>query len=224
MMLCLVASTPAFTPGTPGLVRSRAPVTPYPRMVLDPAVLQSVADPVTASGAVGVVVSLAAVRQAADRRATMAAEAAELAAAEAAAAAAAEAEDGELSIKQLLQQYGVIAVMFHFTVWISTLTLTYTALSVVGVASIANSVPMLAGLLGGEGGDAAAATGSMATLGVTLGLVEAIGPARLALTVAATPAISERAREFELVRDTEARIMEAASGLFAKAGLGGEGE
>jgi hypothetical protein len=42
--------------------------------------------------------------------------------------------------------------------------------------------------------------------------------------VAATPAISERAREFELVRDTEARIMEAASGLFAKAGLGGEGE
>ena len=32
----------------------------------------------------------------------------------------------------------------------------------------------------------------------------------------AMPAVSERAREFELVRDTEARIMEAASGLFAK--------
>ena len=127
-----------------------------------------------------------------------------------------------MSIKQLLQQYGVIALIFHLTVWISTLSLTYTVLSVAGIANIVSSVPMLAGLLGGEGGDAAAATGTMATLGVTLGFVEAIGPARLALTVAATPAVSARAREFELVRDTEARIMEAASGLFAKAGMGGE--
>ena len=194
-------------------------------MVFDVATLQSVADPVTAGGAVtGVVVSFAAVRQAADRRATMAAEAAELAAAEAAAAAAAEAEEGELSIKQLLQQYGVIAVMFHFSVWISTLALTYTALSVVGVASITSSVPMLAGLLGGEGGDANSAAAATGTLVATLGLVEAIGPARLALTVAATPAISEQAREFEIVRETEARIMEAASGLLAKVGMGGEDE
>ena len=213
-MMLLAASAVAFTPGTPGLLRSRAPVTPPARMI-EAGVLQTVADPATASGAVGVVVSIAAVRQAADRRA---AEEAELAAAEAAAAAAAEAEEGEMSIKQLLQQYGVIALIFHLTVWISTLSLTYTVLSVAGVANIVSSVPMLAGLLGGEGGDAAAATGSMATFGVTLGFVEAIGPARLALTVAATPAVSERAREFELVRDTEARIMEAASGLF------GEGE
>lgn len=208
-MMLLAASTVAFTPGTPGLLRSRAPVTPPARM-FDAGALQTVADPATASGAVGVVVSIAAVRQAADRRA---AEAAELAAA---AATASEAEEGEMSIKQLLQQYGVIALIFHFTVWISTLSLTYTVLSVAGVSNVVSSVPMLAGLLGGEGGDAAAATGSMATLGVTLGFVEAIGPARLALTVAATPAVSERAREFELVRDTEARIMEAASGLFAK--------
>ena len=217
-MMLLAASTLAFTPGAPGLLRSRAPVTPPARM-FDAGALQSVADPATAGGAMGVVVSIAAVRQAADRRA---AEAAELAAAEAAAAAAAEAEEGEMSIKQLLQQYGVIALIFHLTVWISTLSLTYTVLSVAGIANIVSSVPMLAGLLGGEGGDAAAATGTMATLGVTLGFVEAIGPARLALTVAATPAVSARAREFELVRDTEARIMEAASGLFAKAGMGGE--
>ena len=76
---------------------------------------------------------------------------------------------------------------------------------------------MLAGLLG-EGGFAAA-TGSLGTLAVTLGLVEAIGPARLALTVAATPAISERARKYEIVRDTEARIMELAGGLIARAGV-----
>ena len=32
------------------------------------------------------------------------------------------AEENELSIKELLTQYGVIALLFHFTVWITSLT------------------------------------------------------------------------------------------------------
>ena len=51
---------------------------------------------------------------------------------------------------------------------------------------------------------------------MTLGLVEAIGPARLALTIGATPLISERARQYEFVRSTEALIMERVDGLLAR--------
>ena len=43
-------------------------------------------------------------------------------------------------------------------------------------------------------------------------VVGADGPARLALTVAATPKVSERARQFKVVRDVE----EAAMGAWER--------
>ena len=44
----------------------------------------------------------------------------------------------------------------------------------------------------------------------TLAVVEAVGPARLALTVAATPKVSEKAREYQVVRDLLAVCARAA--------------
>ena len=57
---------------------------------------------------------------------------------------------------------------------------------------------------------------SFGKIAVTLGLVEATGPARLALTIGATPRISERARQYAFVRNTEASIMQRVDGLLAR--------
>ena len=62
---------------------------------------------------------------------------------------------------------------------------------------------------GSDADDAATAAGFAGKAAATLAVVEAIGPARLALTVAATPRVSERAREFELVRGIEAFALSA---------------
>lgn len=122
--------------------------------------------------------------------------------------AAAEEDEGELSIKELLSRYGVIALLFHFSVWSVCLITVFTLLSLGGDSMLPD---WLSGASdGGEG--AAAAAGAAGKVAATLGLVEAVGPARLALTVAATPKVSERAREFEAVRDLE----EWAATLVAK--------
>ena len=65
---------------------------------------------------------------------------------------------------------------------------------------------------GGAEEGASAAAGAAGRAAATLAVVEAIGPARLALTVAATPKVSERARQFKLVRDVE----EAAMGAWER--------
>ena len=215
MLVQLLLQLSSFVPRQPTLAPARGAASHSIRMALDPAVLQSLSPPVVGGAGVGVVVSVTAVRQAAARRG------AEAAAAEAEAAAAMEDEaEGEMSIGQLLREYGVIALLFHFTVWLSTIGATYSALSLAGTSWL-ESVPLLSSVLG-ESDGAGATAGSFGLLAVTLGIVEAIGPARLALTVAATPAISTRAREYAIVRDTEARIMEAADGLLARLPGGGD--
>ena len=113
--------------------------------------------------------------------------------------AAADDEEGELSIKELLSRYGVIALLFHFTVWSTCLVTVFTALSLGGESLLPD---WLSGAAEGEG--AAAAAGAAGKIAATLAVVEAVGPARLALTVAATPKVSERAREYQAVRDLEA--------------------
>jgi hypothetical protein len=45
-------------------------------------------------------------------------------------------------------------------------------------------------------------------LGASLGIVEVVGPLRLALTVAVTPPLSGTARRFEVVRNAEAGVAE----------------
>ena len=117
----------------------------------------------------------------------------------------AEAEEDcpkEMSIKDLLTEYGVIALVFHFTVWITSIITVYTLLSF-----DFEGLPEWLSFLNAEEADAdgvGSAAGFGARIATTLGIVEAVGPARLALTVTATPKVSERAREFAVVRDVEA--------------------
>ena len=114
-----------------------------------------------------------------------------------------EEEEGEMSIDELLSNYGIIALLFHFTVWITSLASVFALLSF-GV-DIDEVLPEW--LLPGDAGDgadgAAGASLFAARTAATLAVVEAVGPARLALTVAATPKVSERAREYQVVRDFE---------------------
>jgi hypothetical protein len=105
-------------------------------------------------------------------------------------------EKEEMSIKELLSEYGVIALLFHFTVWVGTL------LSVYALLTFGLGAYLPDWLVGGEG-SAGAAAGRLAA---TAGIVEVVGPARLALTVAVTPRISERAREFAAVRALEGAV------------------
>ena len=110
-----------------------------------------------------------------------------------------EPKEKELSIKELLTEYGVIALVFHFTVWVSCLA------TIFAVLSVGISIDSLPEWLVPEGGEGAAEAGGFAArAAATLGLVEVIGPARLALTVAATPTVSTWAREYAVVRDVEA--------------------
>ena len=101
-----------------------------------------------------------------------------------------------MSIKQMLSEYGLIALLFHFTVWVASLTTVYTVLSLGP-----DALSFLDEALGNEGGGNMA--GAAGRFAATLALVEAIGPARLALTVAATPKVSQVLREYEAVRDAE---------------------
>lgn len=94
----------------------------------------------------------------------------------------------EKGVGELLREYGVVAVGFHFSVWVSSLVLVYAALAVAGSDVLA----MLPVSLG--------AGASMGQLAATLGIVEAVGPARLALTIAATPAVSKAVRGVPILR------------------------
>jgi len=124
-----------------------------------------------------------------------------------------EAEETEMSIGDLLRNYGLIALVFHFSVWATTLTLAYTALaSGLDLNSIslfaAQDIP-LADVDASELTAAADAAGFIGRMTAALTLTEVIGPARLALTVAATPKVSEIARKSEAVREAEAQATRA---------------
>lgn len=124
-------------------------------------------------------------------------------------------EEEELGIKGLLTEYGLIALVFHFSVWVTSLASVY-ALLTLGLAD------SLTGLLSNFGGEEAGALGDAAGFAgratATLGIVEAIGPARVALTIAATPKVSEKAREYEAVRDAEAWVDRNVEALTARFG------
>jgi hypothetical protein len=97
-----------------------------------------------------------------------------------------------MGVMDLLRDYGVVALGFHFTVWLLTVATVFTAVSFTGgslLASLPSWLPIDA--------ESGAGAGKVA---VTFGIVEAIGPARLALTVAATPTVSAMLRRFPLAR------------------------
>jgi len=185
----------ATAPRSP-LVSQRA----APTQMLDIGTAATVLPPLggqeIAEAGIGLGITAAAVVRTVKKRASSAA-----AGVAAAATAAANAPKAELSIGELLREYGVIALLFHFTVWCSTCAAAFSALTIAGVGDV-TAISWLPDSLR-EAGEGAGAAG---TLAIMLGLVEITGPARLALTVAVTPAVSERAREYEAVRVLETRV------------------
>lgn len=111
-------------------------------------------------------------------------------------------EGGLMGIGDLLKNYGVVALGFHFSVWLLTLALVFSVASVAGDGLLANLPDWIPG--------DAKAGGKIA---LTLGVVEVVGPARLALTVAATPAVSARLRRVPIAR----LALQRAEGLVAGA-------
>ena len=122
-----------------------------------------------------------------------------------------EEEEGEMSIGQMLKTYGVFALLFHFTVWITSIATVFTALTLSG--GDLQPPAFLADKLGDV------PTGALGKVAVTLALVEAVGPARLALTVAATPSVSNFARQFEWVSSAEESVNSKWQELSSKLGL-----
>lgn len=125
---------------------------------------------------------------------------------------AAEEEEEELSIVGLLERYGVVALVFHFTVWVATLSTVFLALSVGDPAALLALLPsFIRDAVAEDNGSLDAA----AKLPVALALCEVVGPARLALTLAATPPLSERARRNDAFVRVEAAILAAVPGRDA---------
>eukprot|EP00929_Paragymnodinium_shiwhaense_P015291 TRINITY_DN123362_c0_g1_i1.p1 TRINITY_DN123362_c0_g1~~TRINITY_DN123362_c0_g1_i1.p1 ORF type:complete len:261 (+),score=48.81 TRINITY_DN123362_c0_g1_i1:76-783(+) len=111
-------------------------------------------------------------------------------------AEAKEEGEGHLSISQLLQLYGLPAVVFHFLVWVTCLGSVYALLSVYGIDAVIRQLPeFVQEKLSGEGGSGSA--GGLGAAAVTVALVEAVGPARFALTVASAPTVSKVVRQNE---------------------------
>jgi len=129
------------------------------------------------------------------------------------------ASQGHMSLTELLKDYGVVALGFHFTVWVLTVALTFTALSLVGTS-------LLAELPAWMPVDAEAGVGA-GKVAITFGIVEAIGPARLALTVAATPSIAARLQKVPIarlyIRRAEVAIESALSAVMSRLPSAGKG-
>lgn len=119
----------------------------------------------------------------------------------------------ELSLTELLKQYGVIALLFHFSVWSTALVATFSALTLLPSSEI---VSFLSSFPTEIAQRADMATGTVGRIALTLALVEVIGPARLALTVAVTPVISERVRRIAVVRRLEERVGGALSRIVSR--------
>ena len=114
------------------------------------------------------------------------------------------AEGEEVGIKEMLTKYGLFALAFHFSVWATSLTLVYSALSAGGLDMTQLPAP-LENLLAAnpDAPPVAAGAGAAARFSAALGIVELFGPLRLALTVAATPRLSVVARRYAAVRAAE---------------------
>mmetsp|Transcript_16729 Transcript_16729/g.43871 ORF Transcript_16729/g.43871 Transcript_16729/m.43871 type:complete len:162 (+) Transcript_16729:176-661(+) len=113
-------------------------------------------------------------------------------------------KDGE-GLGDVLRKYGVVALVFHFSVWLTTLSASVAALSVYDTSTLLEALPEpLRGQIPLSNG--------AATLPVALALCEVVGPARLTLTVAATPAVAgalrENARFVELEDSVNERLLE----------------
>ena len=117
-------------------------------------------------------------------------------------------KDGE-GLGDVLRKYGVVALVFHFSVWLTTLSASVAALSVYDTSTLLEALPEpLRGQIPLSNG--------AATLPVALALCEVVGPARLALTVAATPAVAGALREnrrfVELEDSVNERLLELLPG------------
>jgi hypothetical protein len=110
-------------------------------------------------------------------------------------------------IQTMLARFGLPALLFHFTVWVTSLATVFAALSLVGdPEQLLQSLPdFLRERLGGEGGGAAGGLGRAA---ITLAVVEVIGPARLALTVAVAPTVADAVRKYEWFCTLEETILQ----------------
>ena len=117
-------------------------------------------------------------------------------------------KDGE-GLGDVLRKYGVVALVFHFSVWLTTLSASVAALSVYDTTTLLEALPEpLRGQIPISSG--------AATLPVALALCEVVGPARLALTVAATPAVAgalrNNARFVELEDSVNERLLKLLPG------------
>ena len=115
----------------------------------------------------------------------------------------------EGGLGDVLRKYGVVALVFHFSVWVTTLSASVAALSVYDTSTLLEALPEpLRGQIPLSSG--------AATLPVALALCEVVGPARLALTVAATPAVAGALREnrrfVELEDSVNERLLELLPG------------
>ena len=113
----------------------------------------------------------------------------------------------EGGLGDVLRKYGVVALVFHFSVWVTTLSASVAALSVYDTSTLLEALPEpLRGQIPLSNG--------AATLPVALALCEMVGPARLALTVAATPAVAGALRENARFVELEDSVNERLLGLL----------
>ena len=115
-------------------------------------------------------------------------------------------DDGEEGLGDIAKKYGVIALLFHFSVWICTLSASVAALNVYDPVVLLDALPEA---LRSHMPQSSAA----ATFPIALALCEVIGPVRLALTVAATPAVAATLRG-------NARFVEVEGSVNARLGRG----
>mmetsp|Transcript_60201 Transcript_60201/g.136111 ORF Transcript_60201/g.136111 Transcript_60201/m.136111 type:complete len:228 (-) Transcript_60201:226-909(-) len=131
-------------------------------------------------------------------------------------------EKKHMSIPELLREYGIIALAFHFTVWATCTAMVFTAISLgfdleslpffgatpdVIIETTADMLGTAVAASEPISESAAVGTSVLARIGATLAIVELVGPFRLALTVAVTPRVSEAARKFRVVRSAEAKVL-----------------
>mmetsp|Transcript_118714 Transcript_118714/g.335809 ORF Transcript_118714/g.335809 Transcript_118714/m.335809 type:complete len:220 (+) Transcript_118714:77-736(+) len=125
-----------------------------------------------------------------------------------------DARASHVSIPELLGEYGLTAVTFHFFVWASCIVVVYTTLSLgVDISTLVRQLPeALRDKIGGEG----SFSGDLGSAAATLAVVEVLGPARLALTISAAPAASKVARRLMWFRNTEAALIRASRAFASK--------
>eukprot|EP00930_Biecheleria_cincta_P045692 TRINITY_DN31494_c0_g1_i1.p1 TRINITY_DN31494_c0_g1~~TRINITY_DN31494_c0_g1_i1.p1 ORF type:complete len:226 (-),score=26.06 TRINITY_DN31494_c0_g1_i1:51-728(-) len=119
---------------------------------------------------------------------------------------------GHFSMSELLSQYGLPAVSFHFLVWVVSLSTAYFLISASGdLFSLTQGLPDDLKEKIGLSGDGQ--TGQMGSGALALAVVEVIGPARLALTVAAAPAFSKAVRQAKWFCEFEDFVIRTVRGM-----------